>query len=180
MTFFLAPYSNVCLPPEDLESFEILFFVPISNRINQSEIKYPTDPFTILELQDSSIDISKLHKGRLSPDYEALKLWMGRSGTSLSTFKIISENLSGTIREGRLYSPWKTSLRTFEGVINNPEENSLSDQIVYMLHMSEQRIFPMMKIRRYLQIRIINIYKSNSIFFFHFYHLVSPNKHTFK
>ena len=35
---------------------------------------YPTNPFTILELQNPSHDIPELHKIRRSPDREALKL----------------------------------------------------------------------------------------------------------
>ena len=42
---------------------------------------YPTDPFTTLELQNSSRDISELHKFRLTPDLEAIKLRKVRSGS---------------------------------------------------------------------------------------------------
>ena len=44
---------------------------------------YPTNPFTILELQNPSHDIPELHKIRWSPDLEALKLWKGSSGIIL-------------------------------------------------------------------------------------------------
>ena len=40
----------------------------------------PTNPFTILELQNPSPDVSELHKIRRSPDREALKLWKVSSG----------------------------------------------------------------------------------------------------
>ena len=40
----------------------------------------PTDPFTTLELQNPSHDVSELHEICRSPDLKALKLWKGRSG----------------------------------------------------------------------------------------------------
>ena len=40
----------------------------------------PTDPFTILKLQNASYDDPELHKTLWSPDREALELWKGRSG----------------------------------------------------------------------------------------------------
>ena len=42
--------------------------------------KFPTDPFTTLELQNQSRNVSQLHKIRRSPDLEAQKFWKGRSG----------------------------------------------------------------------------------------------------
>ena len=39
-----------------------------------------TDPFTNLELQNSSHEVSELLTLGWSPDFEALKLWKGRSG----------------------------------------------------------------------------------------------------
>ena len=41
---------------------------------------FPTDSFTILELQNPSYDVPGLYKIRWSPDCEALKLWKGWSG----------------------------------------------------------------------------------------------------
>ena len=40
----------------------------------------PTDPFTILELQNPSYDAPELHEIRWSPDCKTLKLWKGRAG----------------------------------------------------------------------------------------------------
>ena len=43
---------------------------------------FPTNPFTILELQNPWHDVPQLHKMRRSPDLQALKLWKGSSGSS--------------------------------------------------------------------------------------------------
>ena len=40
-------------------------------------------PDRILELQNMLHDVPELHKTSQSSDYEALKLWKGRSGTAL-------------------------------------------------------------------------------------------------
>ena len=45
---------------------------------------FPTKLFTILELQNPSLDIPELQKIRPSPDLEAPKLWKGLSGCSSS------------------------------------------------------------------------------------------------
>ena len=37
-------------------------------------IYFPTDPFTIFELQNPSHKVPELHEIRRSPDFEALKL----------------------------------------------------------------------------------------------------------
>ena len=52
---------------------------PTKNRIIMKP-QNPTGPFTILELWDQSIEVSEQQKFCVSPDYEALKLWKGRSG----------------------------------------------------------------------------------------------------
>ena len=41
---------------------------------------YHTDPFIFLEFQNSSHYIPELHRFGHSPDFEALKVWRGRSG----------------------------------------------------------------------------------------------------
>ena len=43
-------------------------------RFEGSSINFPTNSFTILELQNPSYDVSERHKIRRSPDHEALKL----------------------------------------------------------------------------------------------------------
>ena len=55
----------------------------------------PTDPFTLLEPQNQSIDDYELHKVCLPPDFEALLLWKGRSGYT-------SVRWSGRKKERRL------------------------------------------------------------------------------
>ena len=53
----------------------------ISDRtFHNLKAKYPTNPFTISKLQNSSHDVPELHKIRRSPDLEALKLGKGSSG----------------------------------------------------------------------------------------------------
>ena len=42
--------------------------------------KFPTNPFTILELQNLSHDVPEQHKIRQSPDLEALMLQKSSSG----------------------------------------------------------------------------------------------------
>ena len=47
---------------------------------------HPTGPFTNFELRNPSHDVSELRKFCQSPDFEAWKLWKGRSGSCSSTF----------------------------------------------------------------------------------------------
>ena len=62
---------------------------------NSGEIRYPTDPFTTLELQNPSRDVSELlREFRLSPDIEALKFWKGWSGIRCPSSWSCNTNLS--------------------------------------------------------------------------------------
>ena len=52
------------------------------------EKNYPTDPFTIMRLRNPSYYVPELNEVRRSPDPKALKLWKGRSGSSMTCFVI--------------------------------------------------------------------------------------------
>ena len=58
-----------------------------------------TNPFTILELPSPSQDVPELHKIRLSPDHEALKLGKGSSVLVFISKTIEEEEESEIIRE---------------------------------------------------------------------------------
>ena len=60
---------NICLQPLDSWIWK--------------ETRHPTNPFTILELQNQSHDVPELHNIRQSPDLEALKLWKCTSGSEM-------------------------------------------------------------------------------------------------
>ena len=63
--------------------FHLIFFAVLAISTGYYCInQFPTDPFTILELQNPSHDVPELRKSRRSPDLEALKLRKGWSGCS--------------------------------------------------------------------------------------------------
>ena len=51
---------------------------PVHKR-GKSKPGNPTDPITLLKPQNPSTDVSEVQKVGLSPDFEALDLWKGRS-----------------------------------------------------------------------------------------------------
>ena len=38
-------------------------------------MRYPTDPFTTLEFQKLSLDVTEQRKNNSAPDFEAIKQW---------------------------------------------------------------------------------------------------------
>ena len=58
----------------------------------------PTNPFTVLELQNPSNDGSELHKIWRSPDLQALKLWKGSSGKAQNQPASVLDSLMGRFR----------------------------------------------------------------------------------
>ena len=76
----LAPKREKLHTADDyvnIELLNLLHFVSwYSDFLQQLQIQMyiPTDPFTIFEPQNPSIDVSERHKARRSTDFEALKL----------------------------------------------------------------------------------------------------------
>ena len=52
----------------------------INKPLDKPPLKFPTDPFTILEPCDQEISSFYVDQKRRATDFEAPKLWKGRSG----------------------------------------------------------------------------------------------------
>ena len=77
----LSPMSHISFFPVEAASFQLISKIPVEIFLDifivsegSRPSKCPTDPFTILGLQNPSYDVSELRKIRRSPDREALKL----------------------------------------------------------------------------------------------------------
>ena len=77
----LSPMSHISFFPVEAASFQLISKIPVEIFLDifivsegSRPSKCPTDPSTILGLQNPSYDVSELRKIRRSPDREALKL----------------------------------------------------------------------------------------------------------